>query len=248
MKKLLLTAALCAFAAPAYASFVALTSEDGDETSMFLYDGGPTETSYGSTSGNGSHKTQDVKITTDVNANFSNGNATIKPDSGSLTTLFPTPQTVKGIDTSYDGFFTRGQLERVCDGKCPKLPKGTVVSGVVHMQVNGGPEFDFTETASNSGDFASIGFDEPGDKTTESLITSVKVWVTSSSDLYNVDFKEVKQIDWSFCDTGGSCLSTTTTGAVPEPSTWAMGLIGFGLTAGFAAFNRRKSRFLLRRK
>jgi hypothetical protein len=27
----------------------------------------------------------------------------------------------------------------------------------------------------------------------------------------------------------------------PEPSTWAMGLIGFGAMAGFAAFNRRKA-------
>ena len=31
------------------------------------------------------------------------------------------------------------------------------------------------------------------------------------------------------------------TGGVPEPSTWAMGLIGFGVMAGLAAFNRRKA-------
>ena len=31
------------------------------------------------------------------------------------------------------------------------------------------------------------------------------------------------------------------TGGVPEPSTWAMGLIGFGVMAGLASFNRRKA-------
>jgi hypothetical protein len=33
----------------------------------------------------------------------------------------------------------------------------------------------------------------------------------------------------------------TVTGGAREPSTWAMGLIGFGVMAGLAAFNRRKA-------
>ena len=33
----------------------------------------------------------------------------------------------------------------------------------------------------------------------------------------------------------------TVTGGVPEPSTWAMGLVGFGVMAGLASFNRRKA-------
>jgi hypothetical protein len=37
--------------------------------------------------------------------------------------------------------------------------------------------------------------------------------------------------------------SVNLTGSTPERSTWAMGLIGFGAMAGFAAFNRRKARF-----
>ena len=65
-----------------------------------------------------------------------------------------------------------------------------------------------------------------------SLITSVKMWTTAA-----IAFKEVKQIDWSACD-ANECGGSTRQGAVPEPSTWAMMLLGFA-GVGFMANRRR---------
>ena len=50
-------------------------------------------------------------------------------------------------------------------------------------------------------------------------------------------FKSIKQVDFSVCSATGGCIGGGGQPAIPEPSTWAMLLMGFaGL--GFAAYRR----------
>ena len=119
-------------------------------------------------------------------------------------------------------------------------PKGcdTTVApagATVNLQVNGGQIFSFFEPLPEQNDFAFIGFDEdPGSEDSANLISSVRMWVDPSTS--NVSFPEVKQIGWSVCSSGGGCGPM----GAPEPSTWAMMLLGFaGL--GFAGYRKAKN-------
>jgi hypothetical protein len=242
MKKLLLTTALCALASPAFASFVQLNNvEDGDEISAFIYDGDNTKDSFLSLTGNGASKTQDISVHTDVNSHFSNGDATIKPDSGHLESILFTP--LAGFNE--DGFFAHVQLEYFGSLGGSNKPK----TGTFWMDVNGGSGvaggFTFAFTDKLNANVGPYGFDEPGDKTTESLIKSIRLYTDGVGDFA---FKEAKQFDFSGCAVDGSCFGSpgTTGSPVPEPSTWAMMIVGFaGL--GYAAFRSGRKESLSRR-
>jgi hypothetical protein len=254
MKALLLSAALCALALPAYAGpnitsgcdpsgdFCILSGgPDADDVKMFNNGANKDVPSfYGSTTGNGSHSTNSVLVTPNVNVDTGNGfsNITVnKDDTGLMTSITFTPQ--PGFD--FDGFWTRAQMEftapkDTCKGKDCPAPPAPPTSTDVFLQVNGstGPIFRFDETLPEKNDFAYIGFDEPAGNP-GALISSVTMWVTDPG----VSFFENKQTLWSPCGgVSGDCgLVINPTGGVPEPSTWAMMALGFaGL--GFAAFRQ----------
>ena len=252
MKKILLTSVMAfAFAAPAYATGTGtvadpfegvgqtdaagneaiLSGHDGDDVKMFLNDTskGQTVTSFsGSVTGNGSHSTGSIDVVPDTGVTTASGFATIKPGgSDPLTSLLYTPAT--GVDL--DGFFTRAQFE--FDGK-----KDAPASWLVYMTVassDGTSTFAFKETKLNA-DVDEFGFDEPALRD-GAVISSVNLFVTANG----ISFKEVKQEVWSPCDSGSVCgtVVINPTSGVPEPSTWAMGLIGFAVM-GFMGFKRNR--------
>jgi hypothetical protein len=231
VKKFLLSTALAfAFAAPAHASFTQFEGvEDGDEQSFFIYDADNTQDSFLSGTGNGAGKSQSMSIHTNVDSHFSNGNSTIKPDSGALTSVLFTA--LPGF--SIDGFFVHTQLGFDGDGKAPK-------TGTFYMTVNGTETFTYTGLKFNA-DIGPNGFDEPGDATTETLVTSVLLWTAAGT---YFDFKEAKQFDFSPCSVGGSCFNVINpTSGVPEPSTWLLGLTGFGLVAALGWKRKRSARY-----
>jgi hypothetical protein len=238
MKKLLITAALCALAAaPAFGSvtpWVSMTTEDGDEIEMFINK--PKNTDFtlfsGSLHGNSS-STEDIDAAAGTTSTTGNGQSNIKPDGGLLSLLAFTPVNKNMLD----GFFASVQLE--FNGRQSNKPD----AGRFWIDVNGGGGVVGGQTFAFSnkldGNVHDNGFDEPLGGL-GGLITSVTMRSDSAD---NIFFKEIKQIDWSPCGSAnGDCgITVIGHGSVPEPSTWAMGLIGFGAMAGFAAFNRRKA-------
>jgi hypothetical protein len=240
MKNLLLASTLLAAmgttAAHAAVQFTQM-SEDGDELKMYIdvaHTGTGTNDFFGSVGANTSAK--DVEITTVFpKVTTGAGYATIKPASGNLVSILFTPT----AGHNYDGFFTRGQLVWASSGKAPS-------TGAFHMQVNGsGPGSQgFTYSGVKlKADFESMGFDEK-EGTPGGLISSVLLWADPG-----FAFKEVKQVDWSPCGTtSGDCgITINPTLGAPEPSTWAMGLIGFGMVGliGWGKRNARPARFRL---
>jgi hypothetical protein len=228
MKKILLSAcALAALTVPASADFVSM-SPDLDDAKMFIDVANKNVTTFnGSTLGNGNPFVPTIGITTygfvDTGSGFSN----IKPVNGdTLTSLYFTP--LDGF--KYDGFFTRGQLEFTGTGTAP-------AAGTFHLEVNAGlataKTFDFSTGFQH--DFAAVGFDEPNENEALSTqIVSVHMWTDAF-----FAFKEVKQVMWSPCADGGGCgvVINPTVGGVPEPSTWAMMLLGF---VGITVYGARK--------
>jgi hypothetical protein len=211
---------------PAHATFVATTIETKDDVTMFNIGA-----NHGVSIFNGSlrknNTEQDIGITTDGSVDTGNGNANITPDGGPLTFLSfdPNPKFV-----SLDGFFANVQLE--CSASNTNCNKN---KGSFTINVNGGGVGQtFTFTQKVDGNDHNNGFDEPyifnGKKVTgdqeslESLITGV----TMTAGL-GYDFKDVKQIDWSECSLGGGCGVSINPTSVPEPSTWAMFVAGFGI-------------------
>jgi hypothetical protein len=229
LKKLFMTAALAAgLASPAFASFVQLTAEDGDEVSMFLSNGHDIKTFNGSTTGNGSHFTNGLTFNTSpVAVDTASGNANIKPAGITpLTSFTITPSLNIASSSFYDGFFTHLQLQN--DSGNTALTQGTF-----GITVNGTTTFKYTTTF--NADTGPFGFDEPklangqDDEAHASLITSITLFADAG-----FSFKEVKQMDWSPCTAGGGCFQS----AIPEPSTWAMMILGFA-GVGFMAYRRR---------
>ena len=161
------------------------------------------------------------------------GYGEIKPDGGTLLTdlLFTVNGTAVNVKTGdsvtnlFDGFFTRAQV----------IGPTTDSNVLVDLLINGKDLFKFSITP-NDRDFATIGVDELTDATAN-LLTSAELSIDPLNSLYS--FKSVKQIDWSPCAMG-SCVNPGITGSpAPEPSTWAMMLIGFaGL--GYAAYRRAR--------
>jgi opacity protein-like surface antigen len=221
MKKLLLTTALAAgLASPAYAAvnFVQfIGNEDGDELKMFNDIANKNaDHFFGSVGANISNK--DIKIDgVNVNVDTGAGYANIKPTTGNLTSVTFTPQG----KNAFDGFFTRGQL--IWTGAKRDKPK----DGTFTIKVNGTDTFTYTEKL--EADFASDGFDEPLGGL-GALISSVTVTAGTG-----FAFKELKQVDWS---------SSGVTSGVPEPSTWVMGIIGFGMV-GALGWRKRSPRYAI---
>jgi hypothetical protein len=106
------------------------------------------------------------------------------------------------------------------------------------MQSNGvTTSFEWTGIKSEA-DFGTLGFDEP--------LGSLGVSITSATfSLAGTggDFKSMKQFEVSECLASTGCVGGggTPPGSIPEPSTWAMMLLGF-VGLGFAAFRRAKVR------
>ena len=185
---------------PASASFVAGLEPAGTtELKLFLDKGNDTNTLTGNIGSQSSTKTVDITaggpLMFDTLVDAANGFATIKPDTGLLTSLTFTPTN----SSLFSDFFFRGQLD---------------AQGTVNVSVVDTANKSFSGSFSNQAnqDFASFGVFS-SDETIKS--------VTISS---AAGFKEVKQIVFS--------------SAVPEPSTWAMMVLGF-VGVGFMAYRRR---------
>jgi hypothetical protein len=209
-----------ASAGPTFQPWVALSGEDGDENMMFLKKSGNggTESTFGSISGNGSHFKNEIEITSDQKFNAANGYATITPVSGNRDDLVLTPQA--GVNV--DGMFFRGQFAHGSTGTIILTVNGNLGTSQTF-------KWDIAKlTGGSDKDFSTIGFDEASEKTAEA-IKSVTISLIDGPGETRLGFKEVKQIDWSGCGSNGCITSIpVTTGAIPEPSTWAMGIIGFG--------------------
>ena len=150
---------------------------------------------------------KDVSITSNVNVDTSSGVATIKPSSGTLTTLTFTPVN----PNLFDGFSTRGQF----------LATGTLTFTVTDNQGDPAQIFNFNVAKKNAdvgpfGIIAQLGSGE--------TIKSVSIFDADG-------FKEAKQ--FTFDGVG-------VTPSVPEPSTWAMMILGF-CGVGFMAYRRKQN-------
>ena len=260
MKKLLLSTVMAfAFMAPAYAvgtgtvadpyqgvgqsdtagNLTILSGPDADDVKMFLNDTshGQTVTSFtGSITGNGGHSSESIGVVPNTGVTTASGFATIKPGgSDPLTSLTYTPES--GVDV--DGFFTRAQFDFA--GKHNDAP----ASWLVYMTVvssDGTATFAFNETKL-SADVDSFGIDEVVGAN-GALISSVTLFVNATG----ISFKEVKQEEWSPCGTGmGDCggVVINPTSGVPEPSTWLLGLTGFGLVAALGWKRKRSARYAI---
>jgi len=161
------------------------------------------------------NRVHDFNFVTNGPVTIGNGQADVKASDTTFTTLTVTPN----LD-SFDGFFIRGLVDR-----STKCSAGTPCA--VDMTVNfvgGGSESHIFTNDDVGGDFHAIGFDEtPG--TLGVLVSSVVISTATGE-----NFDEIKQMGFSV--PGG-------TPTIPEPSTWAMLLLGFaGL--GYVGFRRSK--------
>jgi hypothetical protein len=226
-----------------------IEAEDGDELKMFNDDANKdVDHFFGSVHGNGKpFFTSDITINTVGNVNTGSGYANIKPlKDGILSSvtytvnpighLLSDPIPANDVKNFFDGFFTRAQIGGGGD-ECAK--KNSSCTAVVEMTVNGTLMFDYT-VAANGKDFSTIGFDEFDESKPGSLIQSVTLTLLTSGFVFN----EVKQTDWSPCDLTTECGSVVInpTGGVPEPSTWLLGLTGFGFVGGLMLKRSRKGR------
>ena len=265
MKKLLLVGAIIA-AIGTTSAFAGITSgcdpsgsfcispggPDGDDTAMFNNGANKdVDSFYGSTTGNGSHSTNSVLITTGPLVGgvgplvtTGNGFANIKAEDSSLTSITWTPQT----GFTFDGFWTRAQMEftPTCTGSGCTSPPAT---SNVFLQVNGGPIFQFAETLPEKNDFAYIGFDEPqtcdangkncvDNEAKAALIASVTMWVTDPG----VSFFENKQTLWSSCAVGGGCSSVVINPTIPAPEPASLPLLVMGLAGLGMVVRTRRAR------
>jgi hypothetical protein len=254
MKKLLLTAALGLVAlTPAHAGVLPITtgcdpsgnfcleSPDGDDLKMFI-DKPKSRTNatiFGSV-GTNDNGLDDIGISAGTGlVTDGSGFANIKPAKDTALESV----TFAPLIGSYDGFFTSVQLQ----DNTPKCAKGVkncdTAVGQFFITVNGDATFEFNQGFDTN--VLGNGFDEALNGL-GGQINSVTVWIDTTNNP-DVSFKELKQVMWSPCgDASGDCGigvggNGGVPGGVPETSTWAMGLIGFGAIAGFAAFNRRKA-------
>jgi hypothetical protein len=135
---------------------------------------------------------------------------------------------------AWDGLFVRGQI---IDGPDSNFD-GDLFATV--MQVNGvTTNFEWTGINANA-DFGTLGFDEP--------LGSPGVAIASATfSLAGTGgiFKSMKQFEVSDCTALAGCIGGGgQPPGTPEPSTWAMMMLGFaGL--GYAAYRRNKARPVL---
>jgi hypothetical protein len=200
-------------------------SEDGDELKFYInkpsLDLAKTGF-FGSVGANNSNDNVDVLTNTAVTVG--NGYANIKLDSGFLTSLTFTPTN----PNAYDGMFFRGQIGETYACK-HHVCTGTHFDGKVFVDItdNQGDPMQtliFTNVDLTS-DFGKHGFENAiAGKT----IKTARLYLDSTG-----FFDEVKQIDFSRA-------AEPNVRGVPEPSTWAMMILGFA-GVGFMAY-RRKSK------
>ena len=151
------------------------------------------------------HATELANVTAGAGASvlvdIANGFATIKPDTGVLTSLLFVPASTNV--SSYGDFFFEGQLAS---------------QGTVTVLINDKYTGTSATIAANT-DFAGFGgWSIDGDVIKSILVTTDAVG----------GFNQVKHLEFSVAS------------AVPEPSTWAMMLLGFA-GVGFLAYRRRSN-------
>ncbi|SHK60508.1 PEP-CTERM protein-sorting domain-containing protein [Bradyrhizobium lablabi] len=201
---------------------------DGDEVTFFNNKGSDISgTSFFGSIGK-NNTSHDVDVTPNGTVTIGNGNANIKGLSGQTTfsSITFTPVNPK----AFDGIlFTVQADDKGCTGRgC------TPVSwdGIVKVVVNGADTIYFDNVKANAASdkllVESIDKIIGGKSIEINPITSVTISVDNTG-----FFEEFKQVDFSlFTDPGIS--------SVPEPSTWAMMILGFA-GVGFMAY-RRKSK------
>jgi PEP-CTERM motif len=199
-------------------------SEDGDELKFYINKPSLNLAKTGFFGSVGANNSNDnVGVLTNTGVTVGNGYANIKPDSGFLTSLTFTPTSL----TAYDGFFFRGQInEYDCGRRCTNTPFDGKVFAQVTDNFGNVENLLFTGVPDKS-DFSALGFE------------SILAGHTLKSVTISLDgtgfFKEFKQVDFS-----PAADPNVNIGGVPEPSTWAMMILGFA-GVGFMA-HRRKSK------
>ncbi len=242
--------------------------EQGDEGKMDIDVAHSTATQgpfYGSVHGNGAPQfTPDITITTDQGVTTGSGYANIKDSDNSAWTeimfvVNPTAINAKTqtvVHTFLDGFYTHVQLEPFQAVGAAPAPAPAANTAGFTMVVNRGmadeASFDFTGLKWNA-DIGPFGFDEPMLLSNHKLVDNdALAMLVHTVELVTDDgsaFFQVKQTDWSFCQQQAACgdnpVINPTGGGAPEASTWAMGLIGFGVLGALAFKRRRDARFAL---
>jgi hypothetical protein len=267
MKKYLLAAAVCALAAPAYANSpnkctsVAVPGQnlvqlqcdsdnqisDGDDLDLFLDKQSGLQALKGSLNKNTSIPADQnldisVNLGTATISQQGNGFAEMKSslqgsplnDLRSFTFSTIAGSTIDGqnlIFQGFDGFMARGQVDPT--GQVGVDKHGNPIyawDGDVFMHIvfadNSTQNLTFLgDTAKD--DFGALGFDEPNEP--GKLISRVTISLDNTG-----AFNELKQIKFSV---------PSAVAGIPEPSTWAMMLGGFGLIGLLALRKRRLPRF-----
>ena len=203
------------------------SSEDHDDLSLFNSKNtlNSAHTSFFGSVGTNNNSHQDVAVTTNTAVSIADGNSNIKPASGFLNSLTFTPTNAN----AYDGMFFRAQInEYSCTGRhCEDTPFDGKITVTIQDNQGDSPQvLKFTGVSSESDDIKTLGFED-----IEGLLQEKTIkWVTISLDNTGY-FKQFKQIDFS-------PASLSVTAGVPEPSTWAMMILGF-LGIGFMAYRRK---------
>ena len=216
-------AVTCAGGSPNLACFT--SGDDGDESKLFAIKETNNPTTFYSIGAN--TDVQDVMSVADVPVDADNGFGEVKPNKSSgpwtMTTFSPTTTSL----FAWDGLFVRGQIEgRNYDGDLTATV--TQIGGAMTT-------FTFSGLPTNA-DFGTLGFDEPAGSPGAAILS-----VTFSLAGTGGDFKSMKQFEVSACLASEGCIGGGgQPPVVPEPSTWAMLMLGFaGL--GYAAFRRAKA-------
>ena len=217
-------------AAPAAASIIFQKSTgDGDDQSLYpikstLQNTWFGSTFYGSEVKNGT--SEDFRFATlGGNLHIDNGNGEIKPSSSNSHdflgfAIAPTDP------NAWDGLFFSGQIG---GGECTGKSCSTNAEVYVLVQDNQNDlPVLLSYTVNKTSDNWTVGFDDIEGSLDEKTIKWAMAFL--GDDLY---FKSIKDLDFS---PAGSPVVA----AVPEPSTWAMMVLGFcGL--GYMAYRRRNS-------
>jgi hypothetical protein len=208
---------------------LACSTGDGDESKLFEIKDTNVTTFFSSIGKN--TNTEDVVSTTDVPVDTSNGFGEVDPhtkgDPWMITTFSATGSSL----LAWDGLFVRGQ---VIDAP------GSTYNGDLTAVVTqvGGATTTFTWTGlPTEADFATLGFDEPAGAPGAAILSAA----FSLSGTGGI-FKSMKQFEVSDCLASAGCIGGGgQPPGTPEPSTWAMMMLGFaGL--GYIAYRRKKAR------
>jgi hypothetical protein len=209
-----LAGSLALASAPAHATFILDTScgvsECAQGTDFFIDNANTDVQTFTGTVG-GHLSGPAVTVHTAGNVDTGSDFATITPATGILTVLIFTP----AEDTLFNGFSFRGQLARAGF-------HGTVdVSWLDRNGTTG--SVTFTGLKGPDSDFDRLGIVSNDGETLKRVAVSVP-----PSEARGDRFTEFKQIEFSFA-----------TPVIPEPSTWAMMLVGF-VGLGYAGYRRAR--------